>query len=43
MQETTRLSVNYRKLDAQLPTALGGKSSSTITLVDIPKIDETLA
>ena len=43
VQEEKRLSVDYRKVNAQLPTVLGDKSLGVITLDDIPKIDEMLA
>ena len=42
VHETKRCD-GYRKLHAQLPTALGNKSSQVITLTDIPKVDEMLA
>ena len=43
VQESMRLRVNYKTLYAQMATLLKNKSSVAITLIDIPKIDETLA
>ena len=44
VQETKRLCVNYRELNAQLPkVVLGGKSSGAVTLVYIHMIYEMLA
>ena len=40
VQETIRLCVDYRKLNAQLHAVFGNKSSGAITVVDMPKIDE---
>ena len=43
VQETKILCAHYRKLNTQLPTELGSKSTGVITLVDILITDEILA
>ena len=43
MQETKRLCIYCRKLNAQLLAMLENKSSGAVTLVDIQKRDEMLA
>ena len=43
MQETKRLHVDYRTLNAQLPTVLQNKSSGVITFVVLSKIGEMFA
>ena len=37
IQETERLCVDYRRLNLELPSMLGSKSSRAVTLVDIKK------
>ena len=43
VQELKRLSVNYRKLNAKLPTVSRNKFLRAVTWVDISRIDEILA
>ena len=43
VQETKRICVDQRKVNAQLPTVLRNKPSGVITLVNIHKIDVSMA